>query len=89
MRQPLLGGCTLHCSHVSWYAVNVQFEASKQGVKNGNNGRAVDPWYVTLHQHEDKSAYQGRESTYDIFMLLVHMAATYDAFQAVLGFLCH
>ena len=47
MRQPLLGGCTLHCSHVSWYAVNVQFEASKQGVKNGNNGRAVDPWYVT------------------------------------------
>ena len=71
--------------------------------ENGNHGRADDSRYVTHHlasfitetaqydtshahspyRYEEKAAHQGRESKYTCTR-----GGTYDAFQAVLDFLC-
>ena len=89
---------------MSWYTGNVQFEASKVLHENCNHGKTIDSRCVAYHleslsltQHSmirfvciphigTKRKLLTKAGSSNI---LVHVVATYDTFQAVLGFLCH
>ena len=81
----------------------MKFKAFKVLYENGNHGRAVDSWYVSTISHLLSPKQHSMIRVVHIphigmkrklltkagsANILVHVVATYDAFQAVLGFLC-